>query len=83
MKYYVLDTKEESDECRKYCLEAFLSNKSGPAYLNQTTQWSEEQQRLTDEKYIVPVCPQLGTFGYSVENSSEDWFPPEEETIVE
>jgi len=77
MKYYVLDTKEESDECRKYCLEAFLSNKSGSDYLNQTTQWSEEQQRLTDGKYIVPVCPQLGTFGYHIETATDDWFTEE------
>ena len=74
MRYYILDTKEESDQCLEECLIACLHNITEQDYKNQTTAWAEEQQRKTDGKYIVPVCPQLGTFGYTIETSTEDWF---------
>jgi hypothetical protein len=78
MRYYILNTKEESDQCRRECYTAYMQNISAGAYKEQTTQWSEEQQRLTDNKYIVPVCPQLGTFGYLIETSTSEWFPEPE-----
>lgn len=74
MRYYILETKEESDRCRQECYIACMSNVSNEAYKTQTTDWAIEQQRLTDGKYIVPVCPNLGTFGYTIETSTEDWF---------
>jgi hypothetical protein len=48
-------------------------------YKTQTIDWATEQQRLTDNKYIVPVCPNLGTFGYAIETATDDWFPTIEE----
>ena len=74
MRYYILDTKEESDQCLKECLIAYLHNVQDEKYRSQTTSWAIEQQRLTDNKYIVPVCPQLGTFGYHIETATDDWF---------
>ena len=79
MKYYILDTKAESDLCLQECFDAFMQNVKNDAYKKTTTKWAPEQQRLTDGKYIVPVCPQLGTFGYHIETSTEDWFPVIEE----
>jgi hypothetical protein len=56
-----------------------MSNVSNEAYKTQTVDWSTEQHRITDNKYIVPVCPNLGTFGYAIETASDDWFPTIEE----
>lgn len=75
MRYYILDTQAESDLCRQECLIAYTNNVADGAYKTQTTEWSTEQQRLTDNKYIVPVCPNLGTFGYTIETAQDDWFP--------
>lgn len=75
MNYYVLNNKEESDQCRIDCYTAYISNIPDGAYKNQTIQWSEEQQRLTDGKYIVPECPQLSTHPYVIETSDSSWFP--------
>ena len=74
MRYYILDTKQESDQCLEECLTAYLQNVTCEQYIKQTTKWADEQQRLTDGKYIVPVCPNLGTFGYTIETATEDWF---------
>lgn len=79
MRYYILDTQAESDQCLQECLTASLQNVSDKDYKAQTTEWATEQQRLTDNKYIVPVCPNLGTFGYTIETATEDWFPTIEE----
>ena len=79
MRYYVLATKEESDLCRQECLTAYMNNMPNDNYKTQTTEWSTEQQRITDNKYIVPVCPNLGTFGYAIETATDDWFPTIEE----
>lgn len=76
MRYYILDSQEESDQCLKECLTAFLQNIKNEHYKQQTTEWAFEQQRLTDSKYIVPVCSYLGTFGYQIETATDDWFPP-------
>ena len=76
MRYYILDTKQESDQCLQECLTAYLQNINNSKYKDQTTAWATEQQRLTDGKYIVPVCPNLGTFGYNIETSTDDWFEP-------
>lgn len=84
MRYYILDTKKESDECRKYCLQAILSRSDNNNYIERTTQWSDEQIRQTDGKYVVPVCVQLGTFGYNVDEYASDWFPSDDiEEITE
>tara|TARA_R100001163_G_C5018074_1_gene161738 strand:+ start:71 stop:310 length:240 start_codon:yes stop_codon:yes gene_type:complete len=79
MRYYILETKAESDLCLQECLTASLQNVSDKDYKSQTTEWATEQQRITDNKYIVPVCPNLGTFGYAIETAQDDWFPTIEE----
>ena len=75
MRYYILDTQIESDQCRQESLIAYMNSVPDGDYKSQTTEWSTEQQRITDNKYIVPVCPNLGTFGYAIETASDDWFP--------
>ena len=80
MKYYVFNTKAEADECRQTCLAAHLAtHNTNIHYTEQTTNWSEEGlTRLTDGKYIVPYCDDLGDNGYTIEHSSADWFSPSE-----
>jgi len=74
MNYYILNNKEEFDQCQIDCYNAYISNIPDGVYKNQTTQWSEEQQRLTDGKYIVPECPHLLTHTYTIEPSHTSWF---------
>lgn len=78
-RYYILDSKEESDQCLEACLIAHFQNVQNDKYKAQTTSWAPEQKRLTDGKYIVPVCPSLGTFGYTIEASKPEWFEANEE----
>lgn len=80
MKYYVFDTKAEADECRHTCLAVYLAvHNTSIDYIEQTTSWSEEGlTRLTDGKYIVPYCDNLGDNEYTVEDCSSNWFPPSE-----
>lgn len=75
MNYYILDNKEDSDQCRMDCYNAFISKMPNGPYKNQTTKWSDELQRLTDGKYIVPECSQLLTHSYTIETSDTSWFP--------
>lgn len=79
MRYYILDTKAESDQCIKECYTACMNTVPRGDYKTQTIDWSTEQQRITDNKYIVPFCPNLGTFGYTIETATDDWFPTIEE----
>jgi hypothetical protein len=76
--YYILDTEQESDQCRQQCFDIWVAAHSDPDYLTTTIQWSEEQTRLTDNKYIVPYCDLLGDGGYTIEHSTSAWFPEEE-----
>lgn len=75
MRYYILNTQAESNQCLQECYDAFMHNVKNDAYRKITKRWAQEQQRITDGKYIVPVCPQLGTFGYTIETATDDWFP--------
>ena len=92
MKYYVLDTKEDSDKCRKKCWDAVI-RVSGDA--NPNIQWSEELTRLTDGKYVVPYCQEFENeldsmdeafegvsareiYGFPIETPNSDWFPEPE-----
>lgn len=77
MKYYIVDTIEQSEQCRKECLIAYMNNVPDGEYKDHSIEWSPNLQRLTDGKYIIPVCPNLGTFGYNIEESSDDWFDTE------
>ena len=56
-----------------------MNNMPSGDYKAQTTEWATDQQRITDDKYIVPECPNLGTFGYTRETATDDWFPTIEE----
>lgn len=68
MTYYVLDTKAESDECRRGCYLAHISHHKDPDYVATTTEWSDEQIR-EDGKYIVPFCEHYSNpFDYLLEN---------------
>ena len=60
MRYYILDTKTESDLCRQECLTAYMNNIPSGDYKAQTTEWATEQQRITDNKYIVPGLGDAG-----------------------
>ena len=92
MKYYILDTKEDSDKCRQKCLNAVVRVRGSNPF---TTQWSEEQTRLTDGKYVVPYCQELedeldamndafegisarDAYGFLTETSTTEWFPEPE-----
>lgn len=92
MRYYILDTKEESDKCRQKCLEAVVRVRGANDY---TTQWSEELTRLTDGKYVVPYCKEFeneldsmddafegisarDAYGFKIETPNSDWFPEPE-----
>ena len=73
--YYILDTQAESDTCRDEAYQAHIAVHNNPAYVAGTIQWSKEQTRLTDGKYIVPVCEDYANQNsYPVEESSSDWF---------
>jgi len=78
MKYYILNTKEESDECRLECYRALLKNNKSERFAELTKEWSSEQIRITDEKYIVPECPYIDSTNYITETSQMDWFPLQE-----
>jgi hypothetical protein len=81
-KYYILNTKEESDQCRLDCYHAYIATIPDGVYKNQTTSWSPEEQRLTDNKYIVPECKWLKNHTYHTEVSESNWFPEEEDPAI-
>lgn len=73
--HYIFDTQQESDQCRQECYDAYMLGRTEIDFINNTLAWSEEQTRLTDNKYIVPYCDELGDNGYTIENSTSAWFP--------
>ena len=78
MKFYILNTKEEFDECQIVCFNWFIgycNSESEIPYTETTFKWCEEQTRPTDGKYIVPYCDRLGDSVYTVEESLSGWFP--------
>jgi hypothetical protein len=74
MKYYILNTKEESNECRLGCYRAFLEQNESERVAELTKEWSSEQTRITDGKYIVPECPYLKNSNYVIEECKREWF---------
>ena len=57
MKYYILDSQEDSSACLDACYNAYISNlNDAPGeYISTTTSWALEQTRITDGKYIIPL----------------------------
>jgi hypothetical protein len=74
MKYYILNTKEESDKCRLECYKGLLNQNKSERFAELTKEWSPEQIRITDGKYIVPECPYLESSEYILEESKKEWF---------
>ncbi len=75
--YYILDTLEEFKTCNDECYDAhMLSYNDGNGYADETLCWSKVFQRLTDNKYICPVCDDYtNPNGYVIEASAPSWFP--------
>lgn len=78
MKYYIFNTKEESDECRLICYRALLEQNKSERFAELTKDWSSEQIRITDGKYIVPECPYIDSSKYNTEEAAHDWFAQQE-----
>jgi hypothetical protein len=78
MKYYILNTKEESDQCRLECYKALLEQNKNERFAELTKEWSPEQVRITDGKYIVPECLYIDSSSYITEESNRNWFPQQE-----
>ena len=78
MKYYVLNTKEESDECRLICYRALITNNKSERFAELTKEWSSERIRITDGKYVVPECPYIDSSSYIMELANPNWFPQQE-----
>lgn len=82
MEYYILDTLEQFNECNDICYAAHMEvYNDGNGYRDETECWSSLPiQRLTDNKYICPVCKYYDNAnGYVIEESQENWFPESEE----
>lgn len=75
MKYYILNTKEESDQCRLECYRALLEHNNSERFAELTKEWSLEQTRITDGKYIVPECLYIDSSKYAIEEANINWFP--------
>ncbi len=74
--YYVLDTQTISNTCRSEAYTAHIATHDDEPYATQTTSWAAEQTRLTDSKYIVPVCTSYtNPHSYTIEASASNWFP--------
>lgn len=78
MKYYILNTKEESDQCRLECYKALLELNKSERFAELTKEWSSEQIRATDGKYIVPECLYIDSSNYVLEEPNSNWFTPQE-----
>lgn len=78
MKYYILNNKEESDQCRLECYRALLENNKSERFAELTKEWSPEKIRITDGKYIVPECPFISSSNYILEEANINWFPSQE-----
>lgn len=78
MKYYILNTKEESDQCRLECYRALLENNKSERFAELTKEWSSEKIRITDGKYVVPECPLIDSSKYILEEANINWFPKQD-----
>jgi hypothetical protein len=78
MKYYVLNSKEESDQCRLDCYRASLEYNNSERFAELTKEWSPEKIRITDGKYVVPECPYINSSKYIMEKFDKNWFPEQE-----
>ena len=74
--YYVVATKEESDICLEECYRAHIKQHQD----KNTLRWAFEAQRLTDSKYIVPVCSHYtNPHNFPIETKTPEWDPQEED----
>jgi len=76
MNYYIANTKEEAETCLSECHEAeMLYRKTDKG----TKRWYQLMQRLTDGKYIIPVCNHYSNpRSLPVEVGLPEWFEQEE-----
>ena len=76
MNYYIINTKEESDLCLEECYKAHMKHHGENAeYSEGTIRWAELKTRLTDGKYIIPVCNHYSNpHRFIMETSSPNWF---------
>ena len=82
-RYYILDTELDAIKCNQECAHAFNQQAVNLKYKQTNKQWSEIQQRATDGKYVVLVCPYLGTFGYTVEVETDQWQLKQQEEVID
>jgi len=80
MQYVVFDTRSEWEAYEGIAYAAWIEAHPAPSnYVQQTTAWSKERQRLTDGKWIAPVCPAVSDHSsYTLEDPIDEWFLDEE-----
>tara|TARA_Y100000593_G_C4076226_1_gene221594 strand:- start:114 stop:353 length:240 start_codon:yes stop_codon:yes gene_type:complete len=76
--FCIFETKTEADAYCATALVDWLATHPGVEYQAQTTAWAIPEQRLTDNKWFVPLCPVTDNSGQTLEDSEEDWFPAPE-----
>lgn len=75
--YYILDNVGSFNLCNNECYDAHIAEfGDNSGYIETTKSWAFEFQRLTDLKYICPVCDSYSNpHGFPVEESQANWFP--------
>jgi len=74
MEYYILDTLEEAEACEREVYSCYIEHSTDQKYIDSTPKWCDVKQRLTDGKYIVPVCNHVSEHGYIVETEQPNWY---------
>lgn len=73
MMYNVFDTEQEANEAQSYDYQSWIAVNNNPSYVATTTAWAIPQQRITDNKWVYPVCP-TSDATYTTEEYDPIWF---------
>ena len=76
MIYFIFNTLEEAQAADAACFESHMAEHTDSTYLAKTQRWCNIEQRITDDKYIVPVCTHYSNINdWPIEESRANWFP--------
>ena len=78
MSCVVFNTEVEANAYQAQAYADWIAIHSDHPYVDHTRAWAQPAQRITDQRWFLPLCPVSDNTGQDVQEYDPSWEPPPE-----